>query len=133
MLSDMREYYSTTGSPDNDNQDTVDSNEDDTNPPVDRSADHAHGTRSRRKVKPSKYVHVPDEIFTCPTCNKQFEYESQYNQHCCFKISEASESRGSDGDVEADENEEPVSKAARAALVESYTAMEIEEAAIVSE
>lgn len=53
-------------------------------PPIQKPTNQSQGSR-RRKVKPSKYI---PEMFTCDMCNKRFEHQSQYIQHCCFKIAE---------------------------------------------
>lgn len=66
---------------------TASDGEDTARAPVDRSANHHHATRSRKKGQPTKYI--PDDVYTCPTCTKQFEYTSQYEQHCCFIINDS--------------------------------------------
>lgn len=107
-----------------------DSTEENTTPPCDRSADHSHSTRSRRKVKPSKYV---PEIYTCELCTKQFEYQSQYNQHCCFKIKDVESNAAAltNGDRNSEpDNAELVARPASASMVQSYTAMEVEDSSI---
>lgn len=48
----------------------------------------------RKKTKPTKYI--TNGLYKCDRCNKRFEYQSLFEQHCCFKM--AADERSMDGD-----------------------------------
>lgn len=143
MLSEMYEYEQQNGdsevptvdSPaENGSQDmngdsvTIEDEEAEENitPPANVPTNQNQPSRKRRKVKPSKYV---PEIFTCERCTKQFEFQSQYIQHCCFKIDESGDETGG---VSVDEpaNDPPINAVAVSisdeAPIVGYTALDIE-------